>query len=57
MTEDDLSKFRVRIVTQHSKLGLVRLLRIFNTSLRWRDMMEDDLTISFPFVFELGMVN
>ena len=43
--EDDLSIFRVRIWTRHSKLGGVRLLRIFNTSLRWQDMTEDDLSI------------
>ena len=38
MTEDDLSIFRVRSWTRHVKLGGVRLLRFFDTSLRFRDI-------------------
>ena len=45
MTEDDLSIFRVRNWTGHGKLGGVRFLRFFDTSLRLRDKTEDDLSI------------
>ena len=45
MTEDDLSMFRERTWTRHGKLGEVRLLQFFNTSLRCQDMTEDDLSM------------
>ena len=43
--EDDLTIFVVHIWTWHIKLGGVRLLRFFATSLCCQDMTEDDLTI------------
>ena len=43
--EDDLSIFRLRTWTRYVKLGGVRFLRFFNTSLRCRYMTEDDLSI------------
>ena len=43
--EDDLSVFQVLSWTEHVKLGGVRLLRFFDTSLRCRDTTEDDLSI------------
>ena len=43
--EDYLSIFRVHTWTRHGKLGGVRLLQFFDTSLRCWDMTEDDLYI------------